>query len=980
MAPCSAFASAPTTFTPAPGSPLWVGQGPQEAFSPNGALLAAGTAMFSVGPSGALSQIGSSVPDQYADAVAFSPNGKLLAAADLYGATPAGGKTVSIFSVSGSGALTAVPGSPFTVGAQPNDLAFSPGGNLLAVSVEGNDAPALEIFSVSAAGALTPATGSPYSISASQLAFSPGGGLLAAVNVNNGVTMYAVGSSGALTQIGSPTKAFGAAASDAAFNPAGNLLAVSNFSGGVTMYSVASSGALTAVGSGPYDASLQSNSVAFSDDGATVAATRNDAPGVAALSVGPSGSLTELAGSPYSTPAPPDNVAFSQTGLLSTDDDESNLTVLVPASTSSATNWVGAIGSAGYDLAGWNGSSDLISMPNVSVDLVQGSRTVWATGTSDPRALASPDGSSRNAAAYTDPTEVEVKLTFEAAYTGNLRLYVVDWNASGIFETVGIGSRATTFAPEYGAPAQGVWATFPVNVAAGGSITITATSDTLAPAVLSGIFLGDAGSPPGTSTQAPQGSWVGSYGAAGYDLAAWSGGNDVVSMPGVSASLVQGSRWVWASGSSDVRALEDAGGDTRTAACLYSSSQVEVELSFSSAYSGNLELYAVDWDDLGRSETITAGGVSARLSSFANGAWVTVPITQTAGSTLLITVTNTGPVNAVLSGVFLGGPPAAGPTPSESPQGNWSGTYGASGYDLAAWNGGSDLTVMPGVTATLAQGSRYVWASSTTDVRALADPAGARAATTWYDPNQVEVQLTFSSAYTGNLELYAVDWDDLGRVETVTAGSQTATLTSFSNGDWVTFPITQAPNSTLTITVSHLSGANAVLSGIFLGGPGGPVPTTQPQGNWVGTFGTTGYDLLGWNGASDLVSLPAGVTTTLVQGSRHVWASSTTDVRALADPAGARAATTAYDPNQVEVQLTFSSAYTGNLELYAVDWDDLGRIESITVGGQTSFLVDFNNGAWVSFPNLSVAAGGTLTITVKDLSGVNAVLAGVFLN
>ena len=76
--------------------------------------------------------------------------------------------------------------------------------------------------------------------------------------------------------------------------------------------------------------------------------------------------------------------------------------------------------------------------------------------------------------------------------------------------------------------------------------------------------------------------------------------------------------------------------------------------TFSSAYTGNIELYAVDWDHVGRRETISAGGQSASLTSdFSNGAWITIPVNQAAGSTLTITVTNNGPVNAVLSGIFL---------------------------------------------------------------------------------------------------------------------------------------------------------------------------------------------------------------------------------------------------------------------------------------------------------------------------------------
>jgi hypothetical protein len=128
---------------------------------------------------------------------------------------------------------------------------------------------------------------------------------------------------------------------------------------------------------------------------------------------------------------------------------------------------------------------------------------------------------------------------------------------------------------------------------------------------------------------------------------------------------------------------------------------------------------------------------------------------------------------------------------------------------------------MPGVSVNLAQGSRYLWASNTTDPRALesADKS-TRNAGTYYDPNQIQIQLSFTNAYNGNLELYAVDWDSCagGRQETTNVGNQTANLNAdFSQGAWMTFPINQASNSTLTIMVNHTAGCNAVLEGIFLG-------------------------------------------------------------------------------------------------------------------------------------------------------------------
>jgi hypothetical protein len=320
----------------------------------------------------------------------------------------------------------------------------------------------------------------------------------------------------------------------------------------------------------------------------------------------------------------------------------------------------------------------------------------------------------------------------------------------------------------------------------------------------------------------PQGNWVGAKGAAGYDLAGWDGSSDVGYMPDATATLVKGSRYEWASQTTDTRALESPTGGGREAATYYDPKQIEVQLHFSAAYKGNLHLYAVDWDSTARRETITADGQTANLTAgnFSQGAWVSLPIDVAAGATVPITVTRTAGANAVLSGIFLGdagSPPVA---VSNAPQGSWVGAYGSAGYDLAGWEGSTDdLSNLPNVSLSLAQGTRYRWAASTTDIRALEAPNGlTREAATYTDPSEVRVLLSFSAAYSGNLHLYVVDWDKQGRRETITVNGQSAALSAdFSQGAWVSFPISVAAGGTVTVTVDRTAGVNAVLSGIFLG-------------------------------------------------------------------------------------------------------------------------------------------------------------------
>jgi hypothetical protein len=648
-------------------------------------------------------------------------------------------------------------------------------------------------------------------------------------------------------------------------------------------------------------------------------------------------------------------------------------------------NWVGAKGAAGYDLAGFNGSSDLANVPGVTATLVKGSRLVWASPTTDPRALESPTGSSRGATAYSDPSEVQVQLHFVNAYQGNLHLYAVDWDSTARRETIAVGGQTASLTG--GNFGQGAWVSVPIKVAAGTTLPITVKRTAGTSAVLSGIMLGDAKPPPYTITTAPEGAWVGALGSTGYDLADWDGAGDVSYMPGATTTLVQGSRYEWASSTEDSRALQSPVGLTRAAATYYDQNEIKLQLSFPAAYTGNLHLYALDWDSTARRELISVDGQTADLSSsFNQGAWVSFPISVAAGGSVSIVVDRTAGANAVLSGVFLGeagSPPAL--SLESAPQGSWVNAVGSAGYDLAGFNGASgDLSYLPDATETLTQGSRWQWALNTTDPRALSDPGGnIRNAGTYYDPNEIQIKLSFNEAYSGNLHLYALDWDSQGRREIISVNGQSAVLSSgFSQGAWVSFPIKVAAGATVSIAVTRLAGPNAVLSGIFLG-EGGPPPgatvSSSPQGNWVSTYGSAGYDLAAWNGTTDLTELPKA-TVTVEQASRYVWAGSTTDVRALESlNQSTREAATYYDTNEIKLKLSFKEAYSGTLRLYAVDWDSAGRREVITVNGQSAVLSsDFSQGAWVSFP-ITVAASGTVSIAVDRTAGLNAVLSGIFL-
>jgi 6-phosphogluconolactonase (cycloisomerase 2 family) len=154
-------------------------------------------------------------------AVAFSPSGGLVASAN------GGDDTVSIFSVSSTGALTEAPGSPDATGDSPNSVAFSPSGGLLATANEGDDT--VSMFSVSPSGALTP-VGSPVATGSDPVtvAFSPSGGLLVSANQgDNTASVFSVSAGGALSEVPGSPYATGAGP-DAVALSSGGLLAIAN--------------------------------------------------------------------------------------------------------------------------------------------------------------------------------------------------------------------------------------------------------------------------------------------------------------------------------------------------------------------------------------------------------------------------------------------------------------------------------------------------------------------------------------------------------------------------------------------------------------------------------------------------------------------------------------------------------------------------------------------------------------------------------
>ena len=151
------------------------------------------------------------------------------------------------------------------------------------------------------------------------------------------------------------------------------------------------------------------------------------------------------------------------------------------------------------------------------------------------------------------------------------------------------------------------------------------------------------------------GSWIGVYGKDGYSLA----GNATSYPAYVTVSTAGESNFTWVASSAATRALQNASGTGRLAACWYSTSSFTIRANFTDGQAHDFAVYAIDWDTTVRSERIqiTSAATGAVLdtesiSNFSGGAYLQWQVT----GSVVITVTKVAGSNAVLSGLFFDAP------------------------------------------------------------------------------------------------------------------------------------------------------------------------------------------------------------------------------------------------------------------------------------------------------------------------------------
>jgi uncharacterized delta-60 repeat protein len=411
------------------------------------------------------------------------------------------------------------------------------------------------------------------------------------------------------------------------------------------------------------------------------------------------------------------------------------------------------------------------------------------------------------------------------------------------------------------------------------------------------------------------GTWKGVYGGEGYHVF-----SDQQSYPSYIRVTPAGkSDWIWQDSTTDVDALQKVNSSTeRMAACWYSSSPFSIGLAVTDGAKHRVTLYFLDWDVLGRNETVQVvdgdtGAVlnSQTVSSFAGGLYLTWEI----GGHVKVNITpNAG--NAVVSGIFFG-PASSAPPP---------------------------LTTQTVATPAISpNGGRF---SSAQAVALSCATAGAeiRYSTNGNDPTST------STLYTGTFSVSATT--------TVKAKGFKSGLNASATAS-ATFTISSAPPPPTT-------GANFVFVGT----------DTTTKGNWRGVYGAEGYNVIGSS-----ANYPSYAQVSGAGKQDWVWNQTTADGRGLQTADGSsRIAGCWYQPGTFTINVNFTDGSTHRLALYLCDWDFAGRTETVDlIDGNTGAVLQarsvsgFSGGQYLIWD-----LKGKFQVRFTMNAGPNAVVNGVF--
>jgi 6-phosphogluconolactonase (cycloisomerase 2 family) len=242
--------------------------------------------------------------------LAIDPAGSFL----YVGNTGANNPSVSVFSIdSTSGSLSAVPGSPFSIGISPLNMKLSPNGNNLYITGAGSPG-FIEVWGI-ASGILSPVPvqviqpgTNPYG-----LTIDPSGSFLYTANFgDNSISEYTVSSAdGSLTELsGSPISETFSSPLALLVDSSGKFLFVANQgSSNLGAYAIGSDGSLTVLTNSPFAAAAQPSFIAQDPSGKYLFVGNQSSPVIQSFSLDSTGTLTSIA--TYSVGNTPSSIAVS---------------------------------------------------------------------------------------------------------------------------------------------------------------------------------------------------------------------------------------------------------------------------------------------------------------------------------------------------------------------------------------------------------------------------------------------------------------------------------------------------------------------------------------------------------------------------------------------------------------------------------------------------------------------------------------------
>jgi hypothetical protein len=580
-----------------------------------------------------------------------------------------------------------------------------------------------------------------------------------------------------------------------------------------------------------------------------------------------------------------------------------------------------------------------------------------------------------------------------------------------------------------GAPVTGIGPTYTMSwdstTASNGAHSLTAVATDLQPQSTTSdpVAVTVANSGPSASfvklDTATQGNWKGVYGQDGYIIP-----NDSNTLPTIVGLTNAGPTYTWSPSSTDVRALlKSASATDRIASTYYSNASFTFDVNLADTQVHELDLYCLDLENAGRTETITI------LNAATNAVLATQPMSNFSGGVyavfniqghVLVRVTYTGGLNAVLSGLFLKtNAPAAPPPPAPV-------------VNITAPLNNDSLGGTVTVTATATASSPATMAS----VQFKLDGANLGSAVTGSGP--YNLSWNTASASNGSHILTAIATDSLGQPTTsapisvtttnsvtfpsvsitapaagpVSGGvTMTASATAAAGMSSVQFQVdgsnigaavtgsgptfTQSWNSasssngshTLTAIATDTLGHSTTSAGVIVNvanAAGTSVSflkfDTTTQGSWKGVYGADGYII-----PNDSNIQPTYATFGLGAGAAaYSWFPSTTDTRALVKGLSTtdRIASTFYsNSNSFTMDLNMNDGQLHQVALYAVDFDTNTRNETISVLDATTNAVldtepisNFHGGVWAVWNiqghvifQVTNASGGTPNVIVNGL-------------